>query len=258
MIDAALDRSLKDAAALFRRSHYAVALTGAGLSAESGIPTYRGTGGVWTRFGEPTIDGWDLFCQDPEAWWKISIEHRVGGSEFSEAIDRAVPNPAHYAMAELEHMGRLAHVITQNIDNLQNTAGSRHVTEIHGNRSKVRCMSCGLRYRLESVDLSTLPPICKECGGVLKNDVVMFGEPIPQDALEECYRQAFKADLFLVVGTSAVVYPAAEFPLMAKRRGAPLIELNPEETALSDIADVVIRGPAALTVPALVELLLIP
>ena len=93
---------------------------------------------------------------------------------------------------------------------------------------------------------------------MLKNDVVMFDEPIPQDALEECYRQTFKADLFLVVGTSAVVYPAAEFPLMAKRRGAPLIELNPEETALSDIADVVIRGPAALTVPALVELLLIP
>ncbi len=215
MIDAALDRALKDAAALFRRSHYAVALTGAGLSAESGIPTYRGTGGVWTRFGEPTIDGWDLFCQDPEAWWKISIEHRVGGSEFSEAIDRAVPNPAHYAMAELEHMGRLAHVITPQPGDPIRSKGRRRGREGRGTRSRGRCWSGGLGSRLEGVALSTPPPICKECGGVLKNDVVMFGEPIPQDALEECYRQAFKADLFLVVGTSAVVYPAAEFPLMA-------------------------------------------
>lgn len=253
-----LDSALKAAAALFRRSTYAVALTGAGLSAESGIPTYRGPDGVWTKFGEPTIDGWDLFCTDPEAWWKLSIEHRVGGSEFSEAIDRAAPNPGHYAMADLEHMGRLAHVITQNIDNLQNTAGSRHITEIHGNRAKVRCMSCGQRYRLELADLSHLPPTCPECGGIEKNDVVMFGEPIPQDALEECYRQAFRADLFLTVGTSAVVYPAAEFPIMAKRRGIPLIEINPEETALSEVADLVVRAPAGIALPALVELLLIP
>lgn len=252
------DASIRQAASLMRRSLYAVALTGAGLSAESGIPTYRGTGGVWTRFGEPTIDGWDLFNEDPEAWWKHALEHRVGGSEFSEAIDRAVPNPGHYAMAELEHMGRLAHVITQNIDNLQHAAGSRHVTEIHGNRAKTRCMSCGLRYRLETVNLDSLPPTCPECGGIEKNDVVMFGEPIPRDALDECYRQTLKADLFLTVGTSAVVYPAADFPIMAKRRGAPLIEINPEETALTPIADVVVRAPAGEAVPALVELLLLP
>jgi len=100
------ESDIRAAAALLRRSHHAVALTGAGLSAESGIPTYRGPDGVWTKFGEPTIDGWDLFCEDPEAWWKHAIESRVGGSEFSEAIDRAVPNPGHYVMAELEHMGR--------------------------------------------------------------------------------------------------------------------------------------------------------
>jgi len=252
------DLAIRKAAALLRRSIHAVALTGAGLSAESGIPTYRGTGGVWTRFGEPTIDGWDLFCQDPAAWWRHALEHKVGGSEFSEAIDRAVPNAGHYAMAELEHMGRLAHVITQNIDNLQNLAGSRNITEIHGNRSKVRCMSCGLRYRLDSVNLDSLPPTCPECGGIEKNDVVMFGEPIPKDALDECYRQTLKADLFLTVGTSAVVYPAADFPIMAKRRGAPLIEINPEETALTPIADVIVRAPAGVALPALVDLLLVP
>ncbi|MCC6958643.1 MAG: NAD-dependent deacylase [Dehalococcoidia bacterium] len=252
------DLAVRRAAQLLRRSQHAVALTGAGLSAESGIPTYRGTGGVWTRFGEPTIDGWDLFCQDPEAWWEHALEHRVGGSEFSEALDRAVPNPGHYAMAELEHMGRLAHVITQNIDNLQNVAGSRHITEIHGNRAKARCMRCGLRFPLNTIDTSILPPVCKECGGILKNDVVMFGEPIPQDVLDTCYRQTYRADLFLVVGTSAVVFPAAEFPIMAKRRGYPLIEINPEETSLSDIADVIVRAPAGEAVPALVELLLVP
>jgi NAD-dependent deacetylase len=252
------ERDIRAAAALIRRSRHAVALTGAGLSAESGIPTYRGPDGIWTKFGEPTIDGWDLFCEDPAAWWQHAIEHRVGGSEFSAAIDRATPNRGHYAMAELEHMGRLAHVITQNIDNLQNLAGSRHVTEIHGNRAKARCMECGLRSRLDVVSLDRLPPSCLECGGVLKNDVVMFGEPIPKDALDECYKQAFAADLFLTVGTSAVVYPAADFPLMAKRRGAPLIEVNPEESALSPIADVIVRAPSGVALPALVELLLVP
>jgi NAD-dependent deacetylase len=252
------DREIRRAAALIRASRHAVALTGAGLSAESGIPTYRGPDGVWTKFGEPTIDGWDLFCEDPATWWRHAIEHRVGGSEFSEAIDRAVPNPGHYGMAELEQMGRLAHVITQNIDNLQNVAGSRHITEIHGNRAKARCMECGLRSRLESLDLGRLPPNCLECGGIMKNDVVMFGEPIPGDALQECYRQALRADLFMVIGTSAVVYPAAEFPVMAKRRGAPLVEINPEESALTPLADVVVRAPAGVAIPALVELLLVP
>jgi NAD-dependent deacetylase len=253
-----LEESLRAAARLIRASQHAVALTGAGLSAESGIPTYRGTNGVWTRFGEPTIDGWELFCDDPAAWWRHALDHRVGGSEFAAAIDRAAPNPGHYAMADLEHMGRLAHVITQNIDNLQNVAGSRHITEIHGNRAKVRCMSCGRRFRLESVDVTNLPPLCPECGGVLKNDVVMFGEPIPRDTLDEGYRQAFRADVFLTVGTSAVVYPAADFPIVAKRRGAPLIEINPDETALSEIADIVIRAPSGNALPQLVDLLLVP
>lgn len=258
MIGVDVETALRDVARAIRRSIHAVALTGAGLSAESGIPTYRGPDGVWTKFGEPTIDGWDLFNEDPKAWWEHAIMHRVGGSAFSEAIDRATPNPGHYALADLEQMGRLAHVITQNIDNLQQVAGSRHITEIHGNRAKARCASCGMRQRLDTVDLGVLPPPCAECGGILKNDVVMFGEPIPADALRECYRQAFAADLFLVIGTSAVVYPAADFPMMAKQRGAPLIEINPEETALTEVADLVVRAPSGEALPRLVELLLIP
>ncbi len=252
------EAALHDAAELIRRSRHAVALVGAGLSAESGIPTYRGPDGVYARFGEPTFDGWDLFREDPRAWWEAALEQRSRGSAFSAAIDRATPNAGHYALAELEQMGRLAHIITQNIDNLHRAAGSRRITEIHGNRFKVRCMECGARERLEKVPMDRLPPLCPACGGIYKNDTVMFGEPIPQDSLDECYRQALRTDLFLTIGTSAVVYPAADFPVMAKRRGAPLIEINPEPTALTEVADVVIRAPAGTALPAIVELLLVP
>lgn len=253
--DTSFERAVEDAVRVLRRSEHAVALCGAGLSAESGIPTYRGTGGLWTRFGEPTIDGWELFCADPAAWWREALERRHAGSEFAQAIDRAEPNPGHIGLAQLEEMGRLGHVITQNIDGLHRRAGSRCVTEIHGNRFLVRCMNCGARERLATISLERVPPLCPECGGVLKNDTVMFGEPIPEDALRECFRQTALADAFLSIGTSALVYPAAEFPVMAKRRGAPLIEINPEETALSDVADVTVRASAGRALPAIVELL---
>lgn len=247
--------TVERAAELLRGCRHTVALTGAGLSAVSGIPTYRGAGGIWTKFGEPTIDGWELFSSDPKAWWEEAIDRRTLMSEFAQAIDRAEPNPGHLAMAELEQMGRLHHVITQNIDELHQRAGTRSITEIHGNRNLVRCMSCGGRDRLETVSLERLPPLCPECGGILKNDTVMFGEPIPADSLDECYRQAGLADAFLVVGTSAVVYPAAEFPALAKRRGAVLLEFNPEPTPLSRLADVAVRAPAGESLPRLVATL---
>jgi NAD-dependent deacetylase len=246
---------IRAAAEVIGSCDYAVALVGAGLSAESGIPTYRGTGGLWTKFGEPTIDGWDLFQRDPAEWWRSALDRRNQGSEFAHAIEAAQPNAGHLAMAQLERMGRLKHVITQNIDNLHQQAGSLAITEIHGNRSKARCMSCGQREPLDRLKLDPLPPLCLDCGGVMKNDTVMFGEPIPQDALRECYIQAGSADVFLVVGTSAVVYPAAEFPVMAARRGAVLIEVNPEPTPLSQLASIIIRQPAGTSLPTIVELL---
>jgi NAD-dependent deacetylase len=244
-----------EAAALLQRGRHAVALTGAGLSAESGIPTYRGPDGVWTKFGDPTIDGWDLFCSNPAAWWQAALDPDSQMSEFAQAIDRAQPNPGHVAMAAMEASGRLAHVITQNIDNLHFRAGTTRLTEIHGNRFLVRCMNCGERSPLDRVSFEMMPPLCTGCGGVLKNDTVMFGEPIPDDALRECYRQAALADVFLVIGTSAVVYPAADFPVMAKRRGVPLIEINPEPSALSELADVAIRARAGEALPRLVGML---
>jgi NAD-dependent deacetylase len=247
-----LEPLIDQAADMLRCARHAVALAGAGLSVESGIPAYRGADGLWTRFGEPTIDGWEQFQRDPAGWWR-EVLAQDGTSEFAKAIDAARPNPAHYAMADMERMGRLAHVITQNIDNLSQAAGLHGLTEIHGNRRRVRCMSCGARDRFETLSFERLPPTCPECGGILKTDVVMFGEPIPADALTECYRQAALADLFLVVGTSAVVYPAAEFPLIARQHGARIIEVNPAETALTEAADLVVRGPAGQALPAIVE-----
>ncbi len=244
-------QAIRDAARVLRRSRYAVALSGAGISVESGIPTYRGDDGIWTRLEDPSIDGWELFASDPKQWWQQVIAQ--GSGVLGMAIDRAEPNAGHIAMAQLEEMGRLAHLITQNIDNLHRRAGSKRLTELHGNRYLVRCMNCGGRDRLETIPLDRLPPLCPECGGILKTDVVMFGEPIPADALNEGYRQAASADVFLSVGTSAVVYPAADFPVVAKRHGAPLIEINPNETALSEIADIVIRESASVALPALVE-----
>ncbi|MBI2765283.1 MAG: NAD-dependent protein deacylase [Chloroflexi bacterium] len=247
------DAAIRAAATLIQRSRHVAALVGAGLSAESGVPTFRGDGGLWTRFGEPTFDGWELFNSDPGAWWDDALAAQHRDSEFARALDSARPNAGHVAMAEMEQMGRLAHTITQNIDDLQHRAGCRKLTEIHGNRYLVRCMNCGGRDRLSTISLDRLPPLCPECGGTLKTDTVMFGEPIPEDALRECYRQAALADLFLVVGTSAVVYPAAEFPVMAKRRGAALIEINPEETDLTPLADIVVRAAAGAALAAIVD-----
>jgi len=153
------------------------------------------------------------------------------------------------AMAELERLGYLKHIITQNIDNLHQLAGSTAITEIHGNRTKQRCIGCGRRWPRAEFLSDEVPPRCPDCGELVKSDTVMFGEPIPQDALESCYDHTQRAGAVLLVGTSAVVYPAAEFPLIAYRRGAQLIEVNPQETPLTEMADIVLRAPAGESLP---------
>ena len=193
-----LRSAFRAAAAMMRDARHIVALVGAGISAESGIPTYRGPDGLWTKFGEPTIDGWQLFCTDPAAWWERAIAVRSEGSEFARAIAAAVPNPGHLALAEMERLGYLKHIITQNIDNLHQEAGSVAITEIHGNRTKQRCIGCARRWQREEVvsDPSTslragdIPPRCPDCADLVKSDTVMFGEPIPRDAIESCHREA--------------------------------------------------------------------
>ena len=186
---------------------------------------------------------------------------------MKQAVDRAVPNAGHLALAEMERRGILRCVITQNVDNLQTVAGSRAVLEIHGNRNRLRCLQCGLRFHrgdleaqlsahpelVEGAGLASGPPLCGECGGVLKLDTVMFGEPIPQDTLQACREAAERCDCMLLVGTSGTVNPAARLPLVAQERGATLIEVNPEPTSLTSWCDVVLTGPADDVLPRLLN-----
>ena len=248
-----LEQTIEEAARVLVRARYAVALVGAGISVESGIPPFRGAGGLWTKHGEPPMDGYSRFLDDPAKAWREMLARRETDDEFSRAIREAAPNSAHFALAELEADGVLKHTITQNIDNLHFDAGSRAVTEIHGNRTKVRCVACGERWRFDEIDLSTLPPICGRCGGVIKSDTVMFGEPIPQETLAECYRQAERADCMLIAGTSAAVVPAAWFPSIVSENGGTLIEVNTEPTPYSATAAASIRAAAGEALPKLVE-----
>jgi len=244
---------LERAARTVVAAKHVTALVGAGISVESGVPPFRGPGGLWTKYGEPAMDGYQKFMADPRAWWAERLARQSEESELMKGLEQARPNAAHHAMAELEKMGQLQHIITQNIDNLHQEAGSVAITEIHGNRLKLRCMSCNARYPLAELLTDEIPPRCPQCGGILKSDTVMFGEPIPQDALESCRAQALLTDCMLLVGTSAVVYPAADFPVVAHRRGALLVEINPMETPLSDLCHAVLRGPAGDVMPKLVE-----
>jgi NAD-dependent deacetylase len=241
------------AAQLLAGARHAIALVGAGLSKESGIPTFRGEGGLWTRFGEPPMNGYQRFMADPRDWWLQRLEERSRPSELADAIAAAAPNPGHLALAELERLGVLKHIITQNIDNLHQIAGSTAITEIHGNRTKLRCLDCSRREAMREFTPEDVPPSCPGCGGMMKSDTVMFGEPIPADALEECNRQARQCDVILVIGTSGVVYPAADYPVQVLRRGGALIESNVDETPFTPYASAVLRGPSGVLLPEVVE-----
>ena len=251
----AVEEALDRAAQLLAGARYLVALVGAGLSAESGIPTFRGPGGLYQTQGSPDTRSYRRFLQDPASWWRQYLDQAADPARAAlrRAIERARPNPGHYALAELERLGLLRYTISQNVDGLHYKAGSRRVGEIHGSRMKVRCVACLHRQPRDTVDPSRLPPLCPRCGSPMKSDTVMFGEPIPADVLEECRRHAALSDCMLVAGTSATVYPAAGFPRAVKERGGALIEVNPNPTPLSSMADVVLRGPTGQLLPALVR-----
>lgn len=249
-----LQQAFDEAARVMLRARHTVALVGAGMSAESGVPTFRGPGGLWTKKGEPDMRGYEAFLRDPKKWWEGRLKPQDPDmAAFAEALEKARPNPGHYALAEMEREGLLKYVITQNVDNLHSAAGSTKVAEIHGNRFKYRCINCVSRFEPHEIALEPLPPRCPRCGGIIKGDGVMFGEPIPPDVLEVCQEQATLADCMLLIGTSALVYPAAGLPLVAQRHGAYLIEVNPLETALSHACDIVLRTPSGEGLPYLLD-----
>lgn len=253
---AALDEGIARAAEALRRARVVVALTGAGLSVESGIPPFRGPGGLWTKYGEPPMDGYQRFLRDPAAAWRERLEPTEPWARgLRETLGRAEPSAGHAALAEMERRGHLSALVTQNIDDLHRRAGSRSLLEIHGNYSLLRCVDCQRRFRegeLE-VDPARLPPSCPACDGLVKGDTVQFGEPIPPDVLRGCEEAADAADAMLVVGTSATVFPAAELPLRVLERRGTLVEVNPEETDLSPLATISLRGPAGAVLERLVE-----
>lgn len=248
-----MESNIDRAARLILSSKYVVGLTGAGISVESGIRPFRGPDGIWTERGEPSMDGYQRFMVDPKAHWEQSFREGSFYSEFRRALEKAKPHPAHYALAELEELRILKYLITQNIDNLHYAAGSKKVAEIHGNFLKLRCIQCNARFPREEISLETLPPSCPRCGGILKSDTVMFGEPIPLDVLKTCQEEASKSDCMLLVGTSAFVYPAASFPQRVKQRGGILVEVDRYETALTHICDVSLQGKAGELMPELVN-----
>jgi NAD-dependent deacetylase len=241
---------IDEAARILLRARYVVALTGAGLSVESGIPPFRGPGGLWTKHGEPPMNGYQLFLEDPKRAWQQRLNPSGPMAELWQTLRAAKPNPAHVALAALEARGILRCLITQNVDDLHRAAGSRAVAEIHGNYTLARCIECGRRVPGESVPLDELPPRCEECGGIMKGDTVSFGEPIPTDVLRRCFQESERCDCMLVAGTSATVYPAAQFPYDVRQRGGHLVEVNPYESELTPFCQVSIRAPAGEALPA--------
>jgi NAD-dependent deacetylase len=244
--------ALDQAVDLLISSRYVIAMTGAGVSVESGIPPFRGPGGLWTKHGEPPMDVYQRFLADPKGYWE---ERLKAPNEIVQALAQAQPNAGHSAMVELEQIGILRHLITQNIDNLHRAAGHQKLAEIHGNAQLLRCIGCSQRFAKEAlaIVLDDLPPRCPACHGIVKADTVHFGEPIPPEVLEVCFRETRQADCILVAGTSALVYPAASFPQMVKQRGGVLIEVNLYDTPLSPLADCSLQGPFGEILPTLVE-----
>lgn len=243
-----IKKTIQQAAEDLSRAKNAVALTGAGISVESGIPPFRGKGGVWETI-DPKYALIDTFIADPKAVWEILIRDMKG------LLDKAKPNPAHLGLFALEEMGILKTVITQNIDGLHQKAGNSEVIEFHGNCAFQRCMDCSFRIETEKVDLAELPPKCT-CGGVLRPDWVFFGEAISEKEMFRSREVAAKCDLMLVVGTSAVVQPAAYMPVIAKQSGAKVIEINPEPTPLTGhVSDYIVQGPAGEVLEEIIALI---
>lgn len=242
-------REIQQAVSLLRAAEHVVALTGAGVSTPSGIPDFRSeSSGLWNYADPFDVASLWAFHDHPERFYRWL-------RPVLKQLMVAQPNAAHRVLAEMERAGRLQMVITQNIDSLHQGAGSQHVVELHGHTRTATCLACDYSLPAQSLLAQVLnggaPPPCPRCGGLLKPDVILFGEPLPYDALSAAQQAALACDVMLVVGTSLEVMPAADLPLLAKRRGARLILVNRAPTAVDDQMDVVLRADVAATLTAL-------
>ncbi len=247
-----LDTLASQVADMITNAKKAVVFTGAGVSTESGIPDFRSPGGIWERF-DPRDFTYQKFLTDPEGRKKMWLLHREG------VMTGAEPNPAHYAIAELYQMGKLDCVITQNVDYLHQKAGvpDEAVLELHGNNTWIKCLDCGRRYRIEQIkprlDAGEEVPDCEVCHGLLKPEVVFFGEQLPIDTLDEATRRSQQSDLFIVVGSTLVVYPAAYMPAYAVNAGAKLVIINLSQTPMDPQAAVLITAKAGEAMPIILQ-----
>lgn len=233
-----MDAQIREAARMLARAKRVVALTGAGISVESGIPPFRGKGGLWEKIDPMEFAHIEAFLQHPEKVWRVLI------AEMKEVIDRARPNEAHLGLARLEQLERLQTVITQNVDGLHQRAGSTDVIEFHGSFARLRCMNCHRQSETADIDLAQIPPRCA-CGGILRPECIFFGEAISTRHLVRSRQVSATCDLMLVIGTSATVEPAAYMPVVAKESGAAIIEINREASALTGrISDLFLQGNA--------------
>jgi len=235
-----MDNNQKDIEVLSKlnAANHIVAFTGAGISVESGIPPFRGENGIWNKYDPRSLEI-DYFYQHPEESWLVIREI------FYSHFNKAVPNAAHYFMAELEQKGKLIEVITQNIDNLHQDAGSKKIHEFHGNSKMKKCTVCHHRALVSENDLLQIPVICPECGALTKPDFVFFGEGIPEKAYEDSLHAARNCDVMMIVGALGEVMPAANMPYEAKRNGAFVIEVNPEPSNFTNqITDLFIPSKA--------------
>ena len=241
-------------AGLIRSSRRAVIFTGAGMSTESGIPDFRSPGGIWTKMMPVEFQD---YVRDPEAR-RVSWQRRF---EMEDTWNAVQPNDGHRAVAELVAQGRVSHVITQNIDALHQAAGvpDAAVIELHGNTRYAKCLDCGRRVEIPDIrahfDVHGEAPDCAGCGGIVKTATISFGQPMPQDEMLRAEAATLACDLMLVMGSSLAVYPAAGFPLMAKRGGARLAILNRDETPQDRFADLVVNAGIGPTMRAVIDLL---
>ncbi len=219
-------------------------LTGAGISAASGVPTFRGKDGLWNKYRPEELANFEAFQTNPKLVWEWYDWRR-------KLIQQVKPNLAHYALVDMERIFPEFAIITQNVDNLHQRAGNQHVIELHGNILRSKCSRCGKPY-LQEFDVKQGIPTCPDCGGLIRPDVVWFGETLPENNLHQAQEFAMASEVFFAIGTSAVVEPAASLPYIAKGNGAYVVEINPEDTPLSDAADEHLKGPADQILPALV------
>lgn len=241
---------INKAVELLKNSKYTTAFTGAGISVESGIPPFRGETGLWSKY-DPIVLDINYFISNPKESWSVIKEI------FYDFFGKAHPNNAHYALAEMENAGLLQNIITQNIDNLHQSGGSKNVYEFHGNSHTLICTNCQKKYGIKEIDFDSLPIYCNKCGSLVKPDFIFFGEGIPIDAYQKSLEAAEKADVVVVIGTTGEIMPASQIPHLAKASGSKIIEINIEQSKFTNsITDIFIQGKANEIMKKLISKLL--